>query len=374
MKHFSLLVIFCFCSISLLAQEPQADEDKKYFSLEADYYYGSILEHNPDIQHLITGHPRGVTLSYNRKTFGGEAWERFHRYPDWGFTAIYQDMQNEFLGEAYSLYGHYNFYFFERNLVVRVGQGVAYSTNPFDRETNFNNNAYGSRFLSSTFLKFNYVKENFYKGFGFHAGFSIIHYSNANLKAPNNSTNTFGLNAGVSYQIDYEELPEYTPIQEGESSKDYAEPIKYNVAFRFGVHESDVVGSGQFPFYIVSAFADKRINYKSTLQAGVDVMFLPFMKEFIKYRSIAFPEDNLSGDEDWKRVGLFVGHELRFNKVAFVSQLGYYVYYPFEFENRVYNRLGLKRYFLGDKVFGSVTVRAHWAKAEGVEFGLGIRL
>ncbi|GEQ86924.1 hypothetical protein ULMS_24320 [Patiriisocius marinistellae] len=342
--------------------------------MEADYYYGSILEHNPDIQHVITGHPRGVTLSYNRKTFGGEAWERFHRYPDWGVTAIYQDMQNEFLGEAFSLYGHYNFYFFQRNVVVRVGQGIAYSTNPFDRESNFNNNAYGTRFLSSTFLKFNYVKENFYKGFGFHAGFSIIHYSNANLKAPNNSTNTFGLNAGVSYQLDYENLPEYTPIQEGENSKDYAEPIKYNIAFRFGVHESDVVGSGQFPFYIVSAFADKRINYKSTLQAGIDVMFLPFMKEFIKYRSIAFPEDGLSGDEDWKRVGLFVGHELRFNKVAFVSQLGYYVYYPFEFENRVYNRLGLKRYFLGDKVFASVTVRAHWAKAEGVEFGLGIRL
>ncbi|WP_151894845.1 acyloxyacyl hydrolase [Patiriisocius marinistellae] len=374
MKHFYFLFIFCFCSISLLAQDAPKDESKKYFSLEADYYYGSILEHNPDIQHVITGHPRGVTLSYNRKTFGGEAWERFHRYPDWGVTAIYQDMQNEFLGEAFSLYGHYNFYFFQRNVVVRVGQGIAYSTNPFDRESNFNNNAYGTRFLSSTFLKFNYVKENFYKGFGFHAGFSIIHYSNANLKAPNNSTNTFGLNAGVSYQLDYENLPEYTPIQEGENSKDYAEPIKYNIAFRFGVHESDVVGSGQFPFYIVSAFADKRINYKSTLQAGIDVMFLPFMKEFIKYRSIAFPEDGLSGDEDWKRVGLFVGHELRFNKVAFVSQLGYYVYYPFEFENRVYNRLGLKRYFLGDKVFASVTVRAHWAKAEGVEFGLGIRL
>ena len=51
-----------------------------------------------------------------------------------------------------------------------------------------------------------------------------------------------------------------------------------------------------------------------------------------------------------------------------------YRYWPYEFENRVYNRLGLKRYFFSDKVFAAVTVHAHWAKAEAVEFGVGYRL
>ncbi len=85
---------------------------------------------------------------------------------------------------------------------LRVGQGIAYTTNPYDKETNFRNNAYGSDFLSSTYLMFNYHKENIVAGLGFKAGISIIHYSNANFRAPNTSTNTMALNAGLVYDLD----------------------------------------------------------------------------------------------------------------------------------------------------------------------------
>ena len=282
----------------------------------------------------------------------------------------YQNLHNEYLGENVGFYGHFNFYFLNRNAYFRIGQGFAIAGNPYDAETNYQNNAYGTRLLSSTYIALNYNKQNIYKGFGLQAGFTIVHYSNANLRAPNNSTNTFAFNVGTNYNIDYEEFPEYIP--EGERTK-YTEPIAYNFVLRGGVNESDIVGQGRFPFYVFSAFADKRISHKSTLTAGVDVFFAKFLKELIKLQSTSFPELGVDGDEDWKRVGIFIGHELRFNKVAFVSQVGYYVYWPYEFENRLYNRLGLKRYF-SDSVFGSVTVKAHGAKAEGVEFSVGFRL
>ncbi len=100
-----------------------------------------------------------------------------------------------------------------------------------------------------------------------------------------------------------------------------------------------------------------------------------FLKELIYFKSVSAPELDVSGDEDFKRVGLFIGHELRFYKVSFVYHLGYYVYYPFDFEGRVYNRLGLKRYFgKQEKIFSVVTVKSHGAKAEAIEFGVGIRL
>ncbi|GHC48566.1 acyloxyacyl hydrolase [Ulvibacter litoralis] len=368
MKQQYLLIASFLISFSLFSQQ----EEKSPFSVELDYFYGSILEHNLDIAHLITEHPSGFILSYNRKTYGFNEWERRYNFPDWGFTFEHHRSHNEVLGNQYSLYGHYNWYFLKRNIVIRVGQGISYATNPYDLETNVHNNAYGTDLLSTTFLKVNYVRENVFKGFGFHAGFSVLHFSNANFRAPNNSTNTWAFNAGVSYLFNSEEFPEYINENDPPSSS-YAEPIKYNVVFRFGLNESDVIRQGQFPFYVVSAFADKRINYKSTLQAGADVFFATFLKEDINYRSIAYPEDGVSGDEDYKRVGLFVGHELRFNKVAFVSQFGYYVYWPYAFENRFYNRLGLKRYFYQDKLFAGVTLKAHWAKAEGVEFGVGVR-
>lgn len=363
-NHF--LVIFCLCFLNSFSQ----DQEKKPFSLDFSPFYGTILEHNPDISHLITGHPTGFILSYNRKTYGFNEWERRYNYPDWGFSFAYQNMHNEFLGENLSVYGHFNFYFLKRSLVFRIGQGIAYANNPYDKDKNFINNAYGSHLLSTTYLKFDYIKENLIKGLGVNAGFTVIHYSNANLKAPNNSTNSFALTAGINYLIDAEEFPEYIP--EGERTK-YTEPLKYNFVFRSGVNESDINGSGRFPFYVFTGFVDKRINHKSTFLVGTEFFVSYFLKEFVKHQSIAFPENGIDSDTDFKRVGVFAGHELRFNKIAFITHLGYYLYYPVEFEGRVYNRLGLKRYF-SDKIFGVVNVHSHGAKAEAVEFGIGIRL
>ena len=367
MKNAFLITALLLC-LPLFSQE----EEVKPISLEMDYFYGTILEHNPDIAHLITGHPTGFFLAYNRKTYGFNEWERRYNFPDWGFSMAYQNMHNEHLGKAIGAYGHMTWYFLNRNLQVSIGQGVAYLSNPYHPETNYRNNAYGSHLASTTYIKGGFVKENIWKGLGVQAGFSVIHYSNANMKAPNTSTNTFTLNAGVNYLIDYEEFPEF--IHEVDSlSKSYAQPIKYNIELRGGANQSDVIGLGTRPFFVISAYADKRINYKSTFQAGVDVFFSPFLKDLIEYRSIAYPEDGLSGDQDYKRIGVFIGHEWLFNRNAFVTQLGYYAYQPYEFENKIYNRLGLKRYLYEDKFFASVSVHSHWAKAEAVEFGLGIR-
>lgn len=369
MRHPLILIgIILFCS-SLLAQE----EEVKPISIDADFFYGSIFEHNPDLQHLITGHPTGLYLAYNRKSYGFNEWERRYNYPSWGFSMLYQNMHNEHLGEAWGVYGHINWYFLNRHLMFGVGQGIAYNTNPYNTDTNYQNNAYGSHLMSSTYLKSNFIWENIWKGLGAHAGITLIHYSNGNFKAPNNSTNTLAFNVGLNYNLEHEEFPDYIKKKDSLSST-YAEPVKLNFAFRGGVNESDVIGMGQEPFYVFSAYADKRINYKTTFQAGVEVFFSTFLKELIYYRSVAYPEDGLSGDEDYKRVGVFVGHEWRFNRVAFVAQLGYYVYWPYEFENRLYNRLELKRYIYKNNVFATVSVHAHWAKAEAVEFGIGYRL
>ena len=361
------VVVCCFLFGMSFSQEKQHTS-----AFDINYFKGNIALHNPSILHLITGHPEGFIFSYNIKTFGYNEWERQYNYPDYGVSFAYQNLKNDVLGNNYSLYGHYNFYFLKRNLMFRIGQGLALSTNPYDRETNYRNNAFGSKIMSATYLMLNYKKEHIFDRFGLQAGFSLLHYSNANVKAPNTSINSVTLNLGVTYNLDEEE-PEYIVLDSSEIHLKFKEPIKYNIVFRSGVNESDVVGSGQFPFYIVSAYADKRINRKSAFQFGADVFFSDFLKEYIYYRSVSFPEEPSTGDEDYKRVGLVVGHELFVNKMSLVTQLGYYVYYPFDFEGRTYIRIGLKRYF-GKKWFGAVSLKAHAAKAEAVELGLGVRL
>jgi hypothetical protein len=337
--------------------------------LDLNYFGGNIALHNNDILHLITGHPEGMIFSWNKKTFGNEAWEQRFNYPDYGASFIYQDLKNDKLGKNYGLYAHYNFYFFKRNLMLRIGQGLAYNTNPYDKVDNHKNIAFGSYVLSSTYLMLNYKKERLFNRVGLQTGLSLIHYSNANVKAPNTSVNTVAFNVGLTYNLDAEDS-EYI---DNLSDEKLTERIKYNIAFRSGINQSDVIGSGQFPFYILSAYADKRISHVSAIQFGADVFFSNFLKELIYYQSVSFPEENVSGDEDYKRVGLFAGHELFINKMSIETQLGYYVYYPFDFEGRTYIRIGLKRYF-GEKFFGAITLKSHGAKAEAVEFGIGVRL
>lgn len=345
-----------------------AQESSNPRNIEATYFYGSIFEHNKDVAHLITGHPEGVILSYNNLTYGKNAWEQRYNYPDWGYSFIYQDPKNEALGDTYGLYAHYSFYFLNRNLKAKVGQGIAIATNPFDLQSNFKNIAYGSRLLSSTFVQLGYDKKNLFKRWGVHAGISLVHYSNANVKAPNTSTNTIAFYAGISYDLNNNGFPEYIKEQQ----TPYTEPFRLNAVIRGGINESDYVGLGQQPFVVLSGFVDKRLNHKSTIQAGVDVFFSTFLKKEIEYIAASFPRRNLSADTDYKRVGVFLGHELRFGRIAFVTQFGFYLYYPYDFEGRFYQRIGLKRYF-GDRFFGVVTLKSHAAKAEAIEFGFGMR-
>ncbi len=354
--------LFCF---SISAQV----ESNKHYTLDVNSFYGSILKHNPDISHLITGHPSGIIVSFQQKTFGEKEWQRLYNYPDYGVSFAYQNMDNEYLGEHYGIFVHYNFYFLNRLLMLRVGQGISYNTKPYDADDNFRNIAYGSHLVSGTYAMLNFKKENLLQGLGVKAGLGVLHYSNGNAKAPNKSTNTLFLNAGLTYSLDTN-LPEYIEKEKGLIKG--TEPIGFGFLFRSGVNESDVVGSGQYPFYTIAAFADKRLNKKSAIQLGVEVFFSKALERFIDFRAVGNFGDGTTGDEDAKRVGMFLGHELRINRVAVLTQLGYYVYYPYDFEGQTYLRAGLQYYFTKN-IIGSITVRSHAAKAEATEFSIGYR-
>lgn len=363
MKYF-LCPLFLVFTTLLSAQEKYA------YSLEANYFYGNILEHNPHIGHLITHHPEGLLLSLNKKTFGHEAWEARYNYPDLGYSFSYQNLKNTYLGENYGLYAHLGFYFLNRNLRLKVGQGLAYATNPYHPDENYINNAYGSRILSSTFFSGNFVKENIFKGLGFQAGFSLVHYSNADFKSPNNSTNTIAFNAGLNYLFNSEVERTYIPKTE----EKYSEPIHYNLVMRGGFNTIGIIGSKSYPFFTFSAYADKRINRKSTFQGGAEFFLSRALEEFIYYQSVTFPFGETEGNEDAKRVGVFLGHQLTFHRLSLITHLGYYVYYPYDnYVERIYNRVGLQ-HPIYKNIFGSVTVRSHWANAEAVEFSIGYRL
>lgn len=255
--------------------------------------------------------------------------------------------------------------------MLRIGQGVAYNTNPYDKEENYRNVAYSTHFMPATYFMLNYKKENIFDGLGLQAGAFLIHHSNGTMKSPNTSTNTVGANLGIHYTFDSETVREYIPRINKDSA--YTESVKLNLVFRSGVQESRVIGTGQHPFYFISAYADKRFTRSSAFQAGVDVFISPMYKNEIQYMAVAFPELEVDPDLNSVRVGLFAGYELFINKLSFEGQLGFYVLDEYKANTALYQRLGLKYYFYKN-LFVGTGLKTHFSKAEAMEFSLGVRL
>lgn len=363
MRHFYLLIFLC--GITGFSQNDNA------YSLEVSFLRGNALPHTEDMYHLVNGHPDGVLVSFLEKTNGSKEWHRAYNYPDFGGYFLYQDFQSEPLGKNYAVGAMYNFYFLNRKLQFKISQGVAVTTNPYDKESNSKNKAFGSRIMDNTNFGLSYDNQQLFGGkMGIHAGLLFTHYSNGRVKSPNSGINTYLLNVGVNYNFnsDYVRQVDTTTVK-----KSYKEPIRYNFVFRTGVNESPIIGSGQYPFYHIGFYADKRMNRKTSLQLGAELFLTESMREYIHYYSVGYPEKSIDYNTDYKRIGVFVGHELMINKISLEAQLGYYVYQPFKKDIPIYDRVGMKYYF-SDKIFGGFTIKTHLFLAEALEFGIGYRI
>ncbi len=359
--RFGLLLLVLFITFGTFSQE----RDDAYVAF--DYHYGSILKHNKSVGHLIHAHPAGVMLSYNVRTHGNKRWHQEYNYPDWGVSFLFEDFNYDVLGKNYSLGFHYNFYFLKRNLQLRVGQGLNYNTSPFNLESNFKNIAYGSSITGFSQIALQYTKPRLVGNFGVRAGIILLHHSNGGIKSPNTGTNVFTTSVGVTYDFNENKIEDNQWV----SYEKLKEPIHYNLVLRAGVNESDIIGLGQHPFFVLSGYADKRLSYIHTLQLGVDFFASQFLKEQLAYRAIFKPEGTVI--PDYKRAAVFLGHEFKFGKIAIPTHIGFYVYNPSNFDGLTYIRAGVK-YYINDNIFGVGTVKTHGFNAETIEFGIGYRL
>ncbi len=362
MKRFLFLFIF---GVSF------SQNGSNNYYLDVQGFRGNIYKHTQEVSHLATGHPDGFLISLNKKSTGKKEWQQSYGYPDYGISFQAIDFKNNYLGKNYAVGLHYNFYFFNRNLLFRISQGIGITTNPYDKETNNKNNAFGTKVLDNNYILLQYQKQNILGPIGLQTGFILTHFSNARFKAPNSGINSYAFTVGLNYNFN----KDVTIIKDSlPNTKSYAEKIKYNLAFRTGVSEAPVVGIGQRQFYHVGLYADKRFNRKSALQLGTDIFFSRYLKDYIQFSSVAFPDKKpVDPNTDYKRVGVFVGHELFINKLSIETQLGYYVYKPFKYEIDYYQRLALK-YYLHKNVFTGFGLKTHNGRAEAAELTLGIRI
>ncbi|WP_117881808.1 acyloxyacyl hydrolase [Aureibaculum luteum] len=352
-------------------------QNEGHTSLHLEYFYGTILKHKNKVSHLAITNPDGFILSYNHKTTPKNNNLAAYNFPDWGISFIYHNFDNAVLGETFTTQLNYSLYFGNRTrenlFYIKLGQGIAYNTNPFDLETNNKNIAFGSHLLANTTLGINYKHKKVFNAFDATFGLMLSHYSNGTIKSPNLGLNTLSFTTGISYNFDANNPIDYSqPITANNNETN--ESLKLNLQLSGGINSAGNLGTKQFPFYVGTVYVDKRLNRKSILQFGSELFISKFLKELIAYNAVAFPEfPEEDGKSDYKRVSLLVGHELDIHNFSIITQLGYYVYYPYRYETRYYERIGVKKYF-GPKWFATASIKAHLFLAESIDLGIGIRL
>jgi hypothetical protein len=351
----------------MFAQENNA---KYTYSSGAEIFTGFIVKHHDVIGDLILGHPSGFRLGFQRHSYGSKAWEQRYGYPTFSSTLSYYDLKNDdVLGKIVALNVGLGFHLNDitrskNDIQIYLGYGLAYFNNTYDRETNNKNTVISAHLPWNVNLRLGYDRQ-LTNRLNVGATLQWSHFSNGSRTVPNYGLNIVSVNMGATYQFQVAK-----PIYQKDLKmvKNYNPKSYLNIDFRMGATARKPVGAGASPYFAMSVFWNKRLNNKSIVDAGVEGFMNKGLEEEIKNNPTL-----IEGNPDYKAIGLMIGHELILEKLAFVTQVGFYVYKPFNPTENIYAKIGLK-YYITDNIFCSFILKTHYGVAEVMEYGIGYRL
>ncbi len=363
MKNF-LFIFFIFSTIYVSVSQNTV---VKHENVQLNFFYGKLIEHDKKLKNAIQNNPFGFMVSWNTVSSKNSKFNNLFNYPERGFSFLYENFNSTILGEAYGVYRHFSYNLTQKNNSLKLTSafGLAYATKSYHKKNNNKNFAIGSKFLATAYVKLQYLKFFHKKNVSFNTAISLIHFSNFSFKNPNLGINTVALNFGINYTLNQVKIATSSTIKSTFNSNN---SIHYNLIIRGGYNESLEINSGLYPFYTITFYGSKVLNKYSVLTSGIDYFNAAFLKNHIK--NINSSEGKNYNENNYKRVGIFIGHELTQNNFSFISQIGYTIYYPFPYVSRIYERFGFK-YKLSTHLFSEITMKVNLFRAEALEFGIG---
>ena len=357
------LLLFSF-STSVSQENIVKLENSKYFELR--YQHGFIYKHASAIDRLVKGNISAIDVNLGWQTKGNSLWQQLYRYPNAGI-GIYYSMLNypEVLGNAISCYGFINIPLLNyRNKYVlsyHTGIGAAYVTKVYDANAEVKNDAYSTHL--NLYFDFSIdLAVRIYKQFSLVNALGITHYSNGAVKMPNLGLNTITYQVGLNYNPSYScsnriKNKIIKPKKRNELRIFYSPTIKA------------IPPKGKVTYFASSLSINYGfiLNQKRTLGVGLDLFYDESLKRIYLDNGVDYRPNFRF------KPGYHLSQDLKFGKLSFLLESGWYFKTRFTDEDTFYHRLGIKYQFI-ENLFILYALKTHWVTADYMELAIGYNI
>jgi hypothetical protein len=342
--------------------------------LEGRIYYGWTLDHHIEMTPFKRHYP-AYEFSMLKATYGRTRWEYMYNYPLIGISYWYSDLgRTEPLGSAHAIFPFINFPLLNTkdfNIYFRLGVGLGYLTRKYDRYDNFENLAIGSHLNGAVNLLFE-ARFRLGKRFMAAGGLSWMHFSNGAIKQPNYGLNIPSANVAISYRLSRENpylkkklLPELFPFE-----FDGRRYLQLDLNTAFGIKDLQSTLGGGNKYAVLAVFGNLLwpISYKSGLGFGFDLSYDGSDEKMLEIAGTV-PKHQVN----LVKTGITGSYELAFSRMAIMLNLGVNISGLYKHNGYVYEKLAL-RFGFTENLFGSLSLKAYYAKADYITFGVGYRI
>ncbi len=340
--------------------------------VEAKAGYGFLIPHRLEME-IFNSHFPSFEISISQKTFGAKRWEYMYGYPIVGIAYWYSNLgTSPYLGDAHAVFPYISFPLTPNKstrLYFRTGVGLGYLTKRFERLENYKNTAIGSHLNAAVSLSLE-LRIRLATRLTLSGSIALTHFSNGSMKTPNYGINIPSIYTGLAYNMSKPNpysrsklLPELYPYE-----FDGKKWFQVQFGAGLGYKNMDAEVGGSYMVYALYANVLKQISFKSRLGIGFDVSYDGTDKKMMEING-----DQVESFWPVVKTGGNIAWELMISKVSLVFNIGGYFSGAYKTEGGIYEKFAIWYYF-NDNVFTSLTLKAHYARADYITLGVGYNL
>lgn len=361
-----LYIVFCFVFISPFITQAQPEKSWAKFYIHFRNGYGFIASHKSYTYHQMDSHFTTQEISIGKSMPSSSNWSKIYNIPEIGISYWYSNMgTSAYIKNIHALYPYIKFPLNHKNQFInhgiRAGVGLGYINDPFNLKTNYKNIMIGSRvnICGNVFYEIHVP----IKKMAVSTAIGFTHFSNGAIKMPNLGINIPTLSIGLKFNQNQNN----TVKQSLDSLKPNTKKIWY-INTALGVLDYSIESNRLFPYSSVSIGHYLPINNKNSLEIGADLFYNSSNKQ--RLESFNIPVKN---ELQLIKPGLHASYAIVISHVSFLFQTGVYLYAKDKNDGLIFNRL-LWHIQVSKKLFLSIALKTHFAKAECIEWGIGYTL